>query len=312
MEVIKEESEDISCAEACRVKIEDTVEQGATGLPKTDQQRMENRQYWSVDEISALLNIWADENVQRQIDGVCRNEEVIKYIVAELSKLCIKRTTVQVREKLKKLRAQYKSVKTHNGQSGAQRKNFPWFKIMDGVLGHRHAVSEETTHDTIAVTVDDSSSPSASLESEEGDEGPCTAPLRTSTLTHIPTVIKIAENSDQMSFQSTLERPATPQCLIRGGSHLITQRTRPENRKRRASSLATSEFLQCMREMTQQQMKQERELRREEMNREMEMRQKEMEHEARLRREEMARREKETETFASVFKNLASALLPRT
>ncbi|XP_051579858.1 myb/SANT-like DNA-binding domain-containing protein isoform X2 [Myxocyprinus asiaticus] len=251
---------------------------------------MENRQYWSVDEIEALLNIWADENVQRQIDGVCRNEEVIKYIVAELAKLCIKRTTVQVREKLKKLRAQYKSVKTHNGQSGAQRKNFPWFKIMDGVLGHRHAVSGETTRDTMAVTVDDSSSPSASLESEEGDEGLCTAPLKT----------------------STLERPATPQCLIRGGSHHITQRTRPESRKRRASSLATSEFLQCMREMTQQQMEQERELRREEMNREMEMRQKEMEHEARLRREEMARREKETETFASIFKNLASALLPRT
>ncbi|XP_051573978.1 E3 ubiquitin-protein ligase HACE1-like isoform X1 [Myxocyprinus asiaticus] len=39
----------------------------------------------------------------------------------------------------------------HNGQSGAQRKNFPWFEIMDSVLVHRPAVSGETTWDTMAV-----------------------------------------------------------------------------------------------------------------------------------------------------------------
>ncbi|KAL1276288.1 hypothetical protein QQF64_035911 [Cirrhinus molitorella] len=110
---------------------------------------MENRQYWSIEDTKALLSIWAEEHVQRQIDAVCRNKDVIKYIVAELGKLNIQRTTVQVWEKLKKLRAQYKSIKIHNSQSGAQRKNFPFFDIMDGVLGHRPSVSGETTRDTM-------------------------------------------------------------------------------------------------------------------------------------------------------------------
>ncbi|XDV52268.1 hypothetical protein PO909_021012, partial [Leuciscus waleckii] len=103
-----------------------------------------------VEDTKALLSIWAEERVQRQFDGVCRNEDVIKYIVAELAKLSIQRTTLQVREKIKKLRAQYKAIKTHNGQSGAQRRNFPWFELMDGVLGHRPSVSGETSRDTMA------------------------------------------------------------------------------------------------------------------------------------------------------------------
>ncbi len=114
--------------------------------------KMENRQYWSVEDTRALLSIWSKDNVQRQFDGVCRNEDVIKYIVAELAKLSIQRTTMQVQDKLKKLRAQYKAVKTHNGLSGAQRRYFPWFEIMDGVMGHRPSLTGETTRDTMAAT----------------------------------------------------------------------------------------------------------------------------------------------------------------
>lgn len=58
---------------------------------------MENRQYWSVEDTRALLNILAEDNAY--FDSVCRNEDIIKYIVAELAKLSIQRTTVQVWEK---------------------------------------------------------------------------------------------------------------------------------------------------------------------------------------------------------------------
>ncbi len=40
--------------------------------------KMENRQYWSVEDTMALLSIWAEDNVQRQYDGICRNEDAIK------------------------------------------------------------------------------------------------------------------------------------------------------------------------------------------------------------------------------------------
>ncbi|XP_026119691.1 uncharacterized protein LOC113098817 [Carassius auratus] len=249
--------------------------------------KMENRQYWTMEDTKALLCIWAEDNVQRQFDGVCRNEDIMKYIVAELAKLGIQRTTMQVREKLKKLRAQYKVVKTHNGQSGAQRRSFPWFDIMDGVLGHRPCVSGETTRDTMAATVVELECQSDFLESEV-EQGPSTPPLLT----------------------STPERHDGPQeiSVIRGGSHRIPQRTRTESCKRKATNIASREFLQCMRDITQQQLEEERALRREEMNRDMMMRREELEYEAQLRREEMSQREKEADSFASVFKHLAAAL----
>ncbi|XDV39806.1 hypothetical protein PO909_008993, partial [Leuciscus waleckii] len=164
----------------------------------------------------------------------------------------IQRTKLQVREKIKKLRAQYKLIKTHNGQSGAQRRNFPWFDLMDGVLGHRPSGSGETSRDTMAAADVESSSQSALFDSEV-EQGPSTTlPLLT----------------------STPERHGGPEDLtiIRGGSHHIPQRTRPESRKRKAANLASSEFLQCMRDITQQQMEEERELGREEMKKEMMMR----------------------------------------
>lgn len=89
-----------------------------------------SRQYWSSTETKALLNIWADESVQQQMN-VCRNEEVIQFMVDELAKLGIQRTTTQVREKLKKMRHLYKTAKRDG------RKNFPFFDLMDSVLGRR-------------------------------------------------------------------------------------------------------------------------------------------------------------------------------
>ncbi len=75
--------------------------------------------------------------------------------------------------------------------------------------------------------------------------------------------------------------------------------------------MASREFLQCMRDITQQQLEEECELSREEINKEMMMRREELDYEAQLRREEMSQREKESEAFASVFANLAAALLQR-
>ena len=93
-----------------------------------------DRQFWSPSDIRALLAVWAEDDVQGKIDGVCRNEDVMRHISAELVRLGIQRTTAQIREKLKKLRAQYKAVKVHNGRSGANAKKFPYFDMMDAVL----------------------------------------------------------------------------------------------------------------------------------------------------------------------------------
>lgn len=83
----------------------------------------------------------------------------------------------------------------------------------------------------------------------------------------------LLESEEQEASTSTPLLTSTPEthddpqdvAVIRGGSHHIPQRTRSKNRKRKASSLASREFLQCMRDITKQQMEEEWELRREEL-----------------------------------------------
>lgn len=48
--------------------------------------------------------MWAGDNVQRRIDGVCWKKEVLKSIIAELAKLHIQRTNVLIREEKLKLK----------------------------------------------------------------------------------------------------------------------------------------------------------------------------------------------------------------
>ncbi|CAM4571488.1 unnamed protein product [Leuciscus chuanchicus] len=43
----------------------------------------------------------------------------------------------QCREKLKKLKSDYRAVKDHNGRSGSNRKSWKWYEQMDGIYGHR-------------------------------------------------------------------------------------------------------------------------------------------------------------------------------
>ncbi|XP_034004320.1 epsin-2-like [Trematomus bernacchii] len=49
------------------------------------------------------------------------------------------RTVVQCRKKLKKMKSEYSLVKDNNNTSGASRKNWKWFDLMDTIYGHRPA-----------------------------------------------------------------------------------------------------------------------------------------------------------------------------
>ena len=49
------------------------------------------------------------------------------------------RTVVQCREKLKKMKSEYRFIKDNNNTSGASRNNWKWFELMDTIYGHRPA-----------------------------------------------------------------------------------------------------------------------------------------------------------------------------
>ena len=77
---------------------------------------------WSYDEGKTLIGIWADEKVQHQLDNCTKKVPVFQNIAKRLEEAGFTRTFMQIREKLKKLKQQYKKVKdNNNGQDGKEK-----------------------------------------------------------------------------------------------------------------------------------------------------------------------------------------------
>lgn len=122
---------------------------------------------WSDDEVQALLSLFAEESIQQQLHGATRNDKVYACISARLGDLNIHRSSKQVREKLKKLKQDYKKIKDHNNRSGCDRKSGKWFERLDAVLGHHSYFSSslEAKDITLLEAIHDET------ETEESNEG---------------------------------------------------------------------------------------------------------------------------------------------
>ena len=57
---------------------------------------------WNDDKVRALLAIWADASIQRQLLGAVRNTAVFNKIADELARKGYQRNAKQCREKLKR------------------------------------------------------------------------------------------------------------------------------------------------------------------------------------------------------------------
>uniref|UniRef100_A0A3P9Q4J6 Myb/SANT-like DNA-binding domain-containing protein n=1 Tax=Poecilia reticulata TaxID=8081 RepID=A0A3P9Q4J6_POERE len=91
------------------------------------------------NKVQAFLVIIGDCSMQCQLDGTTRNEKVFVEVSERMAGAGSKRTSQQCREKLKKLKSEYKNMKDHNGRSGLDRKQWRLFDHMDRIYGHRPA-----------------------------------------------------------------------------------------------------------------------------------------------------------------------------
>ncbi|XP_077096747.1 zinc finger and SCAN domain-containing protein 29-like [Siphateles boraxobius] len=94
---------------------------------------------WSTQEVQTFLGIIGEERVQRELDGMVRNEKVFQHVSERMAAEGFQRTSEQCRIKSKKLRSDYRKVKDHNSRSGVHRKNWKWLDMMDAIYGHRPA-----------------------------------------------------------------------------------------------------------------------------------------------------------------------------
>ena len=75
---------------------------------------------WSRDEVFKLISLWSEDVIQDQLEGCWRNSQVYK-ITDGLREAGFSRMFEQCREKIKKLKAEYKKVKDKRDEMGQGR-----------------------------------------------------------------------------------------------------------------------------------------------------------------------------------------------
>ena len=105
---------------------------------------------WSDLETFKLVEIWGEEEIQALLEGCTRNRPVYNKIARGMLEAGYERSGVQCRDKLKKLKSEYKKVKDNNNETGKQRKAWKFYCCMNEVLGNKPATRPVIIIDMLA------------------------------------------------------------------------------------------------------------------------------------------------------------------
>ncbi|KAM9190586.1 1-aminocyclopropane-1-carboxylate synthase-like protein 1 isoform 1-T1 [Mergus octosetaceus] len=94
---------------------------------------------WSDPEVVELLQLWADEAVQVELESCLRNQHVFNRIAEVLREKGIHRTGDQCREKIKKMKLEYRRLKD-NAKAPRGGRGWKFYDVMDRVLNSRPAL----------------------------------------------------------------------------------------------------------------------------------------------------------------------------
>uniref|UniRef100_A0A8C8RRL3 1-aminocyclopropane-1-carboxylate synthase-like protein 1 n=1 Tax=Pelusios castaneus TaxID=367368 RepID=A0A8C8RRL3_9SAUR len=95
---------------------------------------------WSDPEVVELLQLWADESVQMELESCLRNQHVFNRIAEVLREKGIHRTGDQCREKIKKMKLEYRRIKDNNKAPRGGR-TWKFYEVMDRVLTSRPSIA---------------------------------------------------------------------------------------------------------------------------------------------------------------------------
>ena len=96
----------------------------------------------------ALRELWGEDSIQAELEGCKRNKAVYEKIARDMVAAGYDRNAVQCRDKMKKLRAEYRKIKDKNKQSGRSRNTMKYFDKLDEILGHKPATKPQYVLDT--------------------------------------------------------------------------------------------------------------------------------------------------------------------
>ncbi|XP_064508886.1 bifunctional phosphoribosylaminoimidazole carboxylase/phosphoribosylaminoimidazole succinocarboxamide synthetase isoform X1 [Pseudopipra pipra] len=137
--------------------------------------------HWTEEEVKALLSVWSEKNIRKQLHGTLRNKGIFIYIAKRLQELGVCRDWKQCRAKYKNLKYEYRTVKyAHN--SGDVTKTMKFFHDLDAILRYEPVTqlaaeengrcsATETQLNTSPTTDSTQGELSVSLEDDEDSPG---------------------------------------------------------------------------------------------------------------------------------------------
>lgn len=99
---------------------------------------------WTDPEIVELLQLWSDDTVQLELESSLRNQRVFDRIARALQERGIYRTGDQCREKIKKMRLEYRRIKDNH-----KTRSWKFFDVIDRVLSSRPSITYSSMGGTV-------------------------------------------------------------------------------------------------------------------------------------------------------------------
>ena len=87
---------------------------------------------WRDEEVFQLVDFWSDDVIQHQLEGCKRNKDVYEKFSKCMQKGYIK-SAVQCREKINKLKGEYRKIKDQHNKTGTGRKKWKFYDVLDSV-----------------------------------------------------------------------------------------------------------------------------------------------------------------------------------
>jgi len=109
---------------------------------------------WQDDETVKLLELWGEESVQASLEGCIRNITIYDKIAAELTSCGYQRTGMQCRERVKKLKKDYKKMKDNLNETGNKRKVCKFYEQINCILKDRPSTKPTVVLDSSNYDVD--------------------------------------------------------------------------------------------------------------------------------------------------------------
>ncbi|XP_061848550.1 bifunctional phosphoribosylaminoimidazole carboxylase/phosphoribosylaminoimidazole succinocarboxamide synthetase isoform X1 [Colius striatus] len=141
--------------------------------------------HWTEEEVKALLSVWSEKNIRKQLHGTLRNKGIFIYIAKRLQELGVCRDWKQCRAKYKNLKYEYRTVKyAHN--SGDVTKTMKFFHDLDAILRYEPVTQLEAEENGRCTVTETQLNTSPTTESTQGN--PTSAIEASKTSAFIPTV----------------------------------------------------------------------------------------------------------------------------